>query len=311
MVFQQTLQQPVALNGIGLHSGQPARLVLNPARPGHGIVFARTDIPGAPQIPADFRHVVCTQLATTLGTFDGKVTISTVEHVLAALMGMGIDNALVEIDGPEVPIMDGSSAPFSEAIQRAGIVSQAQLRPYLVLRRRVEVKVGEKWAFAEPSARLEVHGSIEWDHPSVGYQEFHYVDGKTSFAELSGARTFCFLRDVEAMRARGLARGGSLQNAVVLNEALVLNPEGLRYPDELARHKVLDALGDFKLAGVRIHAFVRMHRAGHDLHAQLLKAIFSNADNYELIDASSSVTEEIRPSRVASALSRRLVASVS
>lgn len=253
---------------------------------------------------------MCTRLATTLGIGEGKnyVKISTVEHVLAALQGLGIDNALVEVTGPELPILDGSSAPFVEAIDAVGTVVQASVRPMLVLRRKVEIKVNEKWAVAEPSARLEVHGSFEWDHPAIGYQEYYYSEGRTDFREIAAARTFCLLRDVEAMQKMGLAQGGSLDNAVVMDDARVLNPGGLRYPNELARHKVLDALGDFKLAGLGVQAYIRMHRSGHELHSQLLTAIFRDANNYEIIV--SGDREEARLPSLA-ALGQRLVASVS
>ncbi len=146
--------------------------------------------------------------------------------------------------------------------------------------------MGEKWAVAEPASRLEIHGSIDWDHPSIGYQEYHYQEGKTSFEELAPARTFGFLKDEQILKKMGLAQGASLANAVVLDHALILNPEGLRFPDEFARHKVLDALGDLKLAGIGIQAYIRLHRAGHDLHSQLLAEIFKSPDNFEIIDDS-------------------------
>jgi UDP-3-O-[3-hydroxymyristoyl] N-acetylglucosamine deacetylase len=283
--LQKTLKDSVTLEGIGIHSGKPTRLTMHPAHPGFGVRFVRTDIVGSPEIAANYRNVVSTQMATTLG--QGKVTISTVEHVLAALQGLGIDNCLVEVNGPEVPIMDGSSGPFCDAILRAGTQVQRKHRAVLALRRKVEVKIGEKWAVAEPSARLEIHGSIEWDHPSIGYQEYHYIEGKSDFSDLAQARTFGFLHEVEALKRAGLARGGSFDNAVVLDQALVLNPDGLRFPDEFVRHKVLDALGDFKLAGLQIQAYFRLHRAGHDLHSQLLSAIFADPDCYEIIDQSA------------------------
>lgn len=298
MTLQRTLKQSVTVSGIGLHSGKDAHVTIHPARPGRGIIFVRKDLVGSPEIPAHFRNVVNTQLATTLGC--GQVTVSTVEHLLAALQGLGIDNARVEVSGPEIPILDGSSGRFVLAIQEGGIDTQLVARPYLALRRKVEVKVGEKWAVAEPSSRLEIRATIEWDHPSIGHQEYHYVDGKTPFAELASARTFGFLHDVEALQRMGLARGGSLDSVVVLNEAVVLNPGGLRFPDEFVRHKILDALGDFKLAGIALHAYVRLHRAGHDLHSQLLTEIFRDPDNYEIIDESSR--DEVRPSRIRPAL---------
>lgn len=287
MVLQKTIRQPVSIIGIGLHSGLEARVVLRPSRPNSGIVFVRADLPGAPEIPASFKYVVNTQMATTLGK--GQATISTVEHLMAAIAGMDIDNLRIEVFGPEMPILDGSSIQFVEAIQNVGVETQLQARPVLVLRKKVEIKVAEKWAVAEPSSRLEIHGSIDWDHPAIGFQEFSYVEGMNSFEHIASARTFGFLRDVEMLKKRGLARGGSIENAVVLDDTSVLNPEGLRYPDEMARHKVLDALGDFKLSGVSICASIRLHRAGHDLHSQLLQAIFKDPANYQILDGSADI----------------------
>lgn len=296
MIFQRTLKSPVSIQGIGLHSGKPAKLTLYPSLPNTGIVFVRGDVKNeqsngyvrAIEIPAHFRNIVDTQLATTLGSnYRGeKLTIATVEHVLAALAGLGVDNAVIEVDGPEVPILDGSSIQFVEAIQEVGLESQLQARQYVALRKRVQVQVAEKWAVAEPSSHFSIHASIEWDHPSIGYQEYHYVEGRTSFQELATARTFGFLRDVDTLKRMGLARGGSLDNAVVLDDVLVLNPEGLRSPDEFVRHKVLDAIGDFKLAGVNLQASFRLHRAGHDVHRLLLAAIFKDPANYQIVDAS-------------------------
>lgn len=284
MTLQRTLRNEVSLNGIGMHSGLPVQLTIKPAHPHCGIVFVRTDIAGHPEIPAHFKNIVSTQMATTIGR--GCATVSTVEHVLSALQCAGVDNAIIEVSGPEVPIMDGSAGAFYEALFSVGLETQLQVRPYLALRKKVELKVGEKWAVAEPASRLEIHASIEWDHPSIGYQEFHYREGTTPCEELMHSRTFGFLWEVEGLKKKGLARGGSLDNAVVLDQALVLNPEGLRYPDEFVKHKVLDALGDLKLAGLPIHAYIRLHRAGHDLHGQLLAEIFRDSSNYEIVDGS-------------------------
>ncbi len=282
MILQRTIQGEVCLSGVGMHSGKMTRLTLKPALPNRGIVFVRTDLAHPLEIPAHYRNVVSTEMATTLGR--GKVTVSTVEHVLAALQCLSVDNAVIEVDGPEIPIMDGSASAFLDAILSVGTLSQLQFRPYLALRKKVELKIGEKWVVAEPASRLEIHASIEWDHPSIGYQEFHYQEGSTSYEELLRSRTFGFLWEVEGLKKKGLARGGSLDNAVVLDHALVLNPEGLRYPDEFVKHKVLDALGDLKLAGIALHAYIRLHRAGHDLHSQLLHEIFKDADNFEIVD---------------------------
>jgi UDP-3-O-[3-hydroxymyristoyl] N-acetylglucosamine deacetylase len=284
MDSQRTIKQPVTLKGIGLHYGKEAVVTLKPASANQGILFQRSDLPDSLPIEANFRNVVNTQMATTLGK--GKTTVSTIEHLMAALHGFGIDNLLVEVEGPEVPILDGSSLPFCTAIQAVGVQSLFAPRMALAIKRRVEVKLAEKWAVVEPCSRLEVHASIDWDHPSIGFQEFHFVEGKTPFEEISAARTFGFLRDVEALKKMGLVLGGSLENAVVLDSALILNPEGLRYPDEFVRHKALDALGDFNLAGIQIRGSFKLHRAGHDLHRSILSEVFKDPANYEIVDAS-------------------------
>jgi UDP-3-O-[3-hydroxymyristoyl] N-acetylglucosamine deacetylase len=285
MNHQRTIKKAVTLKGIGLHFGKEAAVTLSPAGANQGILFSRRDLAGSLPIEANFRNVVSTQMATTLGK--GNVTVSTIEHLMAALHGFGIDNLLVEVQGPEVPILDGSSAPFCAALKTAGIQTQSAPRTALAIKRRVEVKLAEKWAVVEPSSRLEIHASIDWDHPSIGFQEFHYIDGKTAFEEIASARTFGFLRDVEALKKMGLVLGGSLENAVVLDSALVLNPEGLRYPDEFVRHKALDALGDFKLAGIQVQGSFKLHRAGHDLHRSILAEVFKDPANYEIVEATT------------------------
>lgn len=282
MIHQRTIQKAVTLTGIGLHSGKEARVTLKPAQANKGILFSRSDLPDSLPVEANFRNVTNTQMATTLGK--GNATISTVEHLMAALQGFGIDNLLIELSGPEVPIMDGSSSPFCRAILEAGIETQSVTRTFLRVKKRVEVKLAEKWAVVEPSGQFEVHASIDWDHPAIGFQEFHYVDTKTDFMEIASARTFGFMKDVEALKKMGLALGGSLDNAVVLDHALILNPDGLRYPDEFVRHKVLDALGDFKLAGIAIQGCFKLHRAGHDLHRSILAEIFKDPSNYEIVE---------------------------
>jgi len=287
--IQRTLKTKVEMKGIGLHTGKEIRLVLHPAGVGSGIRFRRSDLPASAEIPAHFENVVATQMATVLGR--GEVRISTVEHLMSALAGLGIENVLVDVFGPEVPIMDGSALPFVQAIQAAGVVRQSARRKTLVVRKKVQVKIQEKWAIVEPAARLEIHGSIEWDHPSIGYQEYHYVEGKEAFEELAQARTFGFMKDVEALRKVGLAKGGSFENAVVLDHALVLNPEGLRVPDEFVRHKVLDALGDFKLSGFALQGYFRVHRAGHDVHRLILAELFKSPDNYEILGLEDEMSD--------------------
>lgn len=290
-MHQRTIKKPVSLSGIGLHSGKTTQVTIQPANPNMGIVFVRSDMPGAPSVRAHYENVKNTQLATTIGR--DSVTVSTVEHVLAALAGLGVDNAVVVVDGPEVPIMDGSSAAFVEAIQSVGLQTQIQPRNVLNILKRVEVKADGKWAVVEPSAGFEIHASIEWDHPIIGYQELNYQDGRGAFEEIASARTFGMLRDVEGLKKMGLARGGSLDNAVVLDDTRVLNPDGLRTPDEFVRHKVLDAIGDLKLGGFAIQGSFRFHRSGHDLHYKLLAAIFSNPANYEIVKATEEKEKKV------------------
>ena len=281
MNYQKTVRKSVVVKGVGVHSGKEVSLKMRPAKPGQGIVFKRVDLPGSPEVPALHTQIISTRLATTLGS--GKVLVSTVEHLLAALYGQGIDNAILEVDGPEIPILDGSSKGFCEALSAAGEQTQCAPRFSLVLRKAVQFKIEEKWAFVEPSSRFEMDSSIEWDHPSVGYQSFKYKENSTDFSEVASARTFCFLRDVEGLKRAGLLKGGSLENAVVIDDRGVLNPEGLRYGNELVRHKVLDALGDFKLMGFSVQGYFRLHRGGHELHHLLMTEIFKDPENYDLV----------------------------
>lgn len=280
LLTQRTLREEAQVSGIGLHTGRAATLKLKPAGPHSGIRFARTDIKRVDPLLANTDSVVSTEMATTVGK--GVGAISTVEHLLAALHGMQVDNVLVEVDGPEIPIMDGSAIAFVRAIEKAGIVEQDAPRALLAITRRIEFKVKEKWVVAEPSDRCEIHSTVEWDHPAVGYQEYGFTLGETPFEEIASARTFGFLRDVEALRGKGLIKGGSLDNAVVLDDGRVLNPEGFRYPDEIVRHKVLDTVGDLRLAGLSILGRFRLHRSGHDVHHQLLVKILSDPRCFEI-----------------------------
>ncbi|NDG85799.1 MAG: UDP-3-O-[3-hydroxymyristoyl] N-acetylglucosamine deacetylase, partial [Proteobacteria bacterium] len=217
---------------------------------------------------------------TTLGR--DEVTISTVEHLLSAFRLMGVDNAFVEVEGPEVPIMDGSAEPFCAAILSAGFFDQSVARKVAMIKKRIEVRKGDKIALIEPSRELKIDARIEWAHPSIGTQELSYTLGKSHYRELSRARTFGFMKDVEALKRMGLIQGGSHANAIVLDETRVLNPEGLRYDDEFVRHKVLDAIGDFALAPLPIVGNVTLVKAGHEIHSELVQSIFSNPANYEV-----------------------------
>jgi len=277
---QITIRREVFIEGIGLHSGKPAALTLRPALANTGILFIRTDLDPTVAIPATFDFVTQTKLATTIGR--GQVQISTVEHLLSAFKLLGVDNAVVEVNGPEVPIMDGSSAAFCEAILSAGFYDQTVPKRVAILKKRVEVRKGDKLAAIDPSPRLEVRAQIEWSHPAIRSQNFFYIVGKNDFREIANARTFGFLNDVEALKKMGLARGGSLSNAIVLDEARVINPEGLRYADEFVRHKVLDAIGDFALSPIPFLGSVTLVKAGHEIHKELVAAIFSDPENYEV-----------------------------
>ena len=278
--LQRTVSSILEWKGIGLHSGREVTLRILPSAPHTGIRFVRTDLAGAPEVPALVDFVVNTRMATTLGR--GEAVVSTVEHLLCALFGMGIDNARIELNAAEVPISDGSSWEFYRALREIGTELQAAPRKVWRLRRKVEVKLGDKWGSAEPSFGLDVSASVEFDHSAIGQQNFRYVEGQTAFEEFGPARTFGFLREVEALKKMGLARGGSLDNAVVLDDSGVLNPGGLRFENEFARHKVLDALGDFALGGHPIRARIRLHRSGHDLHRELLQAILAASDLVEV-----------------------------
>jgi UDP-3-O-[3-hydroxymyristoyl] N-acetylglucosamine deacetylase len=292
---QVTLRREIRIEGVGLHSGKSASVVLKPALPNTGILFIRMDLATPVAIPATFEFVTQTKLATTLGR--GAATISTVEHLLSAFRLLGIDNAVVEVAGPEVPIMDGSSAAFCEAILGAGFHDQNVAKRVAVLKKRVEVRKGDKVASIEPSERLHIQARIEWDHPAIRTQEFTYTIGTSNFREIANARTFGFMQDVETLKKMGLARGGSLSNAIVLDEARVINPEGLRYKDEFVRHKVLDAIGDFALSPIPFLGDVTLVKAGHEIHKELVAAIFANPDNYEV--RTLEAAPEVAAARVA------------
>lgn len=269
-----TLESSVTVHGHGLHDGRPVTLTLRPGPVGEGVVFVRADLPGAPRIPAHVDHVQATQLATTLGAHGASV--STVEHLLAALSALGVDDVEVSLDGPEVPILDGSAARWVEHIRRAGLVAEARRRRVLVVEQAVTVREGDRWARLEPAPALELVAFVDFDHPAVPPQSRRYVASPEAFVrELAGARTFGFARDVAAMRARGLALGGSLDNAVLVDDHGVANPEGLRFPDELVRHKLLDAIGDLALLGLPLVGRYVGHKSGHLLNTRLARAVWA------------------------------------
>jgi len=274
--WQRTLRNAVGCTGIGLHSGRRVELTLWPAAPATGIVFRRSDA-GA-EITALWPNTVESSLCTTLSNREG-ITIGTVEHLLAALAGAEIDNAIVELDGPEVPIMDGSAAPFLHLIERAGIVEQDTARRAIKVLKPVEVDEAGASAALYPDHGFSMSFEIDYANPLIRRQDLDLtVDGESFKAELSRARTFGLLDDVDRLRAAGLARGGSLDNAVVVSGTRVLNDGGLRYADEFVRHKLLDAFGDLYLAGGPIIGHFRGVRSGHAHDRRLLAALFADAD---------------------------------
>jgi UDP-3-O-[3-hydroxymyristoyl] N-acetylglucosamine deacetylase len=287
MVQQRTVKSVVVGEGVALHSGARTSFRIVPAPPGTGIVFIRTDLSPRVAIPARAEHVVDTRLATTLGA--GGATVSTVEHLLAALAGLGVDNASVEIDGPEVPVLDGSAMPFVELIRAAGgTAEQRAPRRFVVVRRAVAVSdaTGERSARLEPAPGFSLRCLIDFDHPLIHRQSLELELTETAFVrEVARARTFGFARDLEAMRAAGLARGGSVDNAVVVDDFSVRNPDGLRFPDEFVRHKLLDAIGDLALLGAPLLGRYVGQRSGHALNTQLVAALLAQPRAFELVEA--------------------------
>ena len=287
---QQTIAEKVSCTGIGLHSGRLVQLALHPARANAGIVFARTDLPGAPEIPARPGAVSSTQFATTLAR-DG-VSVATVEHLLAAVHALGIDNLRVELDGPEVPVMDGSAASFAWLLREAGFFPQRAPRPVLRIRRPIAVEEGDRRILVEPARALRVSYAVDFEHPAIGRQEFQLdrLDAGLFEREVAGARTFGFLSEVQDLWRAGFARGGSLENAVVLDAEGVVNPGGLRWPDEFVRHKVLDLLGDLALIGLPLLGHVVVERGGHSLHQRLVAAVLDTPEAWRIEEPGSGLS---------------------
>ncbi|MEO8508393.1 MAG: UDP-3-O-acyl-N-acetylglucosamine deacetylase [Betaproteobacteria bacterium] len=284
MLKQRTLTRPTKTTGVGLHTGARVEMTLRPAPADTGIVFNRTDLPRSAAIPAIAGNVGDTRLSTSLKV--GDASVSTVEHLMSALAGLGIDNLFVDIAGPELPIMDGSAGPFVFLLQSAGIAEQSVAKRYLRVTSTVEVADGDKWARFEPFAGFRLDFTIDFPHPVFGSENRNVVVdfALDSYAkEVARARTFGFMQDLEAMRAAGLGLGGSLQNAVVLDEFRVLNSEGLRYDNEFVRHKVLDAIGDIYLLGHPLIGQYTAYKSGHALNNQLARALLARADASEIV----------------------------
>jgi UDP-3-O-[3-hydroxymyristoyl] N-acetylglucosamine deacetylase len=292
MLKQRTLKQAVTATGVGLHTGEKVRLTLRPAPPNTGIVFERTDLAPPIRILARPEAVRDTRMSSCLIADGpaGEVRISTVEHLLSAMAGLGLDNACVEVTAPEIPILDGSAAPFVYLLQSAGLVEQNQAKKFARVLKTVEVREGEgknsRWVKLEPFNGFKLEFSIDFNHPAVDQTgQFATVDlGQTPYTkEVARARTFGFMQDVETLRSNGLALGGSMDNAIVMDEFRVLNSDGLRYADEFVKHKILDAIGDLYVFGYPLIGAYSAHKAGHALNNRLLRALLADRSAWKLV----------------------------
>ena len=282
MVGQRTLKNSIRATGVGLHTGTKIFMTLRPAEPDTGIVFRRVDLPGSPEVRAIAQNVGETRLGTTLVNGDTKV--STVEHLLSAFAGLGIDNVIVEVSAPEVPIMDGSAGPFVFLLQSAGIAEQSVPKRFVRVKKSIEVRDGDKWARFDPYDGFKVNFEIEFNHPVFQrHSQKSSMDFSTTtyLKEVSRARTFGFMRDLETMRAHNLALGGNLDNAIVLDESKVLNEDGLRSEDEFVKHKILDAIGDLYLLGHSLIGEFSGFKSGHGLNNLLLRSLLADPAAWE------------------------------
>jgi UDP-3-O-[3-hydroxymyristoyl] N-acetylglucosamine deacetylase len=282
MCTQKTIKHPVKCKSVGLHSGRKINMTIKPADVDEGITFYRMDLPHNNAVKATPLNVYDTTLATTLGTNGTRV--STVEHLLSALFGMNIDNANIEIDSFEIPIMDGSALPFVRLLREAGIKMQKKAKRFMVIREPVSVNGGEGKAMFIPSDKLEITYNIEFKHPVIGRQTYNTVFSSDAYEkDICRARTFGFLHEVEFLQAKGLALGGSLNNAIVLDEKKIINKEGLRCPDEFVKHKILDAIGDLSLLGMPIIGHFIAEKSGHKLNNLLLRKILEEGHCYDIV----------------------------
>jgi UDP-3-O-[3-hydroxymyristoyl] N-acetylglucosamine deacetylase len=296
MAFQQTIKNKLTLTGVGLHSGKETIITLRPAEAGTGVVFHRVDLTPSVSIEARPEHVVSTRLSTTIGK--ESAVVATIEHLMAALYCCGIDNIHIDINGPEVPIMDGSASPFIKAMMSTGTRSFAKPRKYLVIKKPVTISEGDKSIAIVPSRDFRVTFDMHFNHPVVNSQFKTMTFNRDEFAsDFAPARTFGFLAEVETLKAHGLALGGSLENAVVISDTSIMNPEGLRYEDEFVRHKILDSVGDFALTGYQLVGHIKGCRSGHDLNHKLVTELLSRPDCWELVeDTARTNTPFIFPS---------------
>jgi UDP-3-O-[3-hydroxymyristoyl] N-acetylglucosamine deacetylase len=282
MLGQRTLKTAIRATGVGLHTGKKVLMTLKPAAANSGIVFRRTDLPEPVEVAARAENVGETRLGTTL--IQGEAKVSTVEHLMSAFAGLGIDNAIVEVSAPEIPIMDGSAAPFVFLLQSAGIAEQPVAKRFVRIKKQLRVAEGDKWAQFEPFEGFKVNFEIEFDHPIFKRRDQRASMNFSStvfLKEVSRARTFGFMSDLEKMRAHNLALGGTLENAIVLDDTGILNEDGLRYQDEFVKHKILDAIGDLYLLGRSIIGEFSGYKSGHALNNRLLRALIDDQSAWE------------------------------
>ncbi|HEX7372709.1 MAG TPA: UDP-3-O-acyl-N-acetylglucosamine deacetylase [Thermodesulfobacteriota bacterium] len=291
MIFQTTLKQPVLCSGVGLHTGLPSHMTIRPAVPDTGIVFIRRDVEKEVRIRAHIDNVIDATLATTIS--QEGVKVSTVEHLMAAFAGVGVDNAEVELDAPEVPIMDGSSGPFNVLLKNAGVRVQDRSKKFIIVKHPVTVTDGDRQATFLPSNDFKLSYTIDFRHPLISNQFYLIQISNGNFErEICRARTFGFLREYETLKARGFARGGSLENAVVVGDSGVLNEGGLRFADEFVRHKILDSIGDLWLMGAQVIGHFIGYKSGHTLNHKLIHKLLSHKEWFDLREFSSE--EEVR-----------------
>ena len=290
---QHTIAREVNFQGIGVHSGKEVQVTIKPAAANHGIRFIRIDLPGTPMIPAIFNQVVDTSLATVIGS-DGCI-VSTIEHLMAALSALSIDNALIALNAYEMPIMDGSARPFIDQIEKVGLEVQDAARCFFVIKETIELREGDKFVGAYPYDGRKLTCTIEYDHPLIKEQSITVdLDQKIFKEDISPARTFGFMHEVEMMKRLGLARGGSLNNAIVVGQDSVMNPGGLRFSDEFVRHKLLDCIGDFSLLGMPIVGHLVTNRSGHAFNHAFLEKLFENKSTWQASPIPAGM-EQTRP----------------
>lgn len=290
MFYQRTIREKVMVEGIGLHTGEKARLYFCPAPADFGIHFVRNDLPGRPSVPVQVERVQATSRATTLG--GDQFYVSTVEHCLSSLAALRVDNLIIELDGPEIPIVDGSAKPFLDAFLKVGIVDLERPRKYFYITQPIHVGDETKHAYVVPYNGLRVTCVIDFPHPSIGRQQVDYDINEYVFKkEIAAARTFGFLHEVEALKSQGLIKGGSLENAVVLDKDKVVNEEGLRFADEFVRHKVLDTLGDLVTLGAPIMGHVVLYKSGHDMMNKFITKILESKDSTRRMELGTPIKE--------------------